>query len=446
MPRWYQGFECYGKPSNVVDTIRNIVRWNDLGNTVPVVRVEKEAKRGRFLLFLAIENSIRGEVPEGVRATVFHLPALRTPIPKPFDYEEISSAVGAELDVHNYAHSIPYPYKRFEARIVENPFDIAETMMDSSSDVDDLLIGTQRYDRLMLWISAVGSGSWEAFRSACQTLQLDNDGSKSRSILRRLRLLGHLESSYDGSYWSIAPSILVSFSDGRYFLCGQRDVAMLQALHKVANVQEYPQNGNAPAVIRVSVSKTAQVIALSETSADHQKLRILENVAYRLAHFLPSLNDWMNTLGQLEGLLPHMFTLKKYDGTSFVNTTFQEQIGFYEWWPLERTAITSRPLYTLFYDAVSQRWLRGDWYGLRFLSLQSSGDPCPVHYETSTGRLAIPQRWRWPELYERALVLASGQLPAEHNSWLIYEAIQPNLLDCLSTKLNLKREETPLHA
>src|SRR5712691_4989081 len=154
MPRWYQGFECYGKPSNIVDNIRNIVRWNDLGNMVPVVRVEKQAKRGRFLLFLAIESTALGEIPERVSSTVLHLPALKVPIRKPFDYEEIRSAVDAELDVHNYASSIPYPYQRFEARTVENPFDAADTIVDSSSNVDDLLIGTQRYDRLMLWISA----------------------------------------------------------------------------------------------------------------------------------------------------------------------------------------------------------------------------------------------------------------------------------------------------
>src|SRR2546428_1873037 len=52
---------------------------------------------------------------------------------------------------------------------------------------------------------------------------------------------------------------------------------------------------------------------------------------------------------------------------------------------------------------------------------QSDGSPCPVLYEPAMGRLAIPLDWRWPELYERVLVLASGQLPVHRNPWLIYE-------------------------
>src|SRR5205809_4608706 len=106
MPRWYKGFYCYGKPQKVVEDIRKMVHWNHLGNIVPVVRVEKQAKHGRFLLFLAIESAVLGEIPEHAKSALLYHPILKTPIPKPsFNYEEIRTTVGAELDVHNYALS-----------------------------------------------------------------------------------------------------------------------------------------------------------------------------------------------------------------------------------------------------------------------------------------------------------------------------------------------------
>ena len=110
----------------------------------------------------------------------------------------------------------------------------------------------------------------------------------------------------------------------------------------------------------------------------------------------------------------------------------------YELWPLEgpNTRATT-PSYTLFYDPATTRWQQGDWYGLRFLARRTAGERCPVHYDSHSQKLAIPQVWRWPELYERALVLASGHLPSWSKEWLVYEAIGAPLLTVLSGKLGL---------
>jgi hypothetical protein len=137
-----------------------------------------------------------------------------------------------------------------------------------------------------------------------------------------------------------------------------------------------------------------------------------------------------------------MFNVKRFDGCTFVEDIFDERkSGFYELWPLEaHQSAANRPKYVLFYDAVKRRWLRGDWYGLRFLALQSSGAPCPVRYDPPSGRLAIFEDWRWPELYERVLVLASGRLPNYNQRYLIYDSISPQLLSELNAKLNLQYE------
>lgn len=454
MPRWYRGFDCYGKPESVVENIGKLVQRNNLSNVVPVVRVEKQAGHGQFLLFLAIESPIVGEIPERVQSTLLHLPILKKPYLEPFTYEEIRSTVGAKLefDVHNYAQSIPYPYKRFQSFSDENPFDVLDKIPEQSVDVDSILNRTRHYDQLMIWASANGSGSWNTFQNACQTLGLDNDGFTSRRILRNLRLLGHIETSNNGAFWSVAPTVLArsdsSTDEEEYFVCGQRDIEMLQALRLLTNLREFPQrDGNAPATIQVLMTDSKQLLKSLKETRSIRQLRIAKNLDNRLARLVPPLNDWMNKLEKLDGILPHMFTVKRFSGISFVEDTFhQGKSGFYELWALERSALSNRPQYILFYDAVGNRWLRGDWYGLRFLALQLSGSPCPVRYEPSTCRLAVPKEWRWPELYERVLVLASGQLPIYRNSWLIYDSIGPDLLNILITKLNLNKEEASLNA
>lgn len=58
-----------------------------------------------------------------------------------------------------------------------------------------------------------------------------------------------------------------------------------------------------------------------------------------------------------------------------------------------------------------------------------------------TERLAIPIYQRWPEIYERALVLASGQLPTYQGSWLLYDKVEREVVRQLTKKLNVKWEE-----
>lgn len=108
--------------------------------------------------------------------------------------------------------------------------------------------------------------------------------------------------------------------------------------------------------------------------------------------------------------------------------------------PSNKTAL--RPEYTLYYDEDTQRWLRADWYGLRFLARYEAGQSCPVQYGSTTSQFAVPLEWRWPELYERALVLASGRLPRRQSGWLIYDGVGRELVDALRGKLRLDVEES----
>ena len=81
------------------------------------------------------------------------------------------------------------------------------------------------------------------------------------------------------------------------------------------------------------------------------------------------------------------------------------------------------------------KWLSGDWYGLRYLSRVYVEEKCQTFYDANTMCLAIPVNYRWPDFYERALVLASGKLPSLRKNWLYFEDISFSLAQELSLKL-----------
>lgn len=453
MPRWYKGFQCRGNVQATIKAIRKVVQRHKLGSMVPVLRTEKlEGKRTKyqkFWLFLAIESPNIGELPEKVQSTLLHVPALRRPEREPFTYEQIQTMVGPEHEVHNYARSIPYHPHTAKNLAYADPFDQDDTIPDQNNQEDNILDRTKRYDQLMLWLSAIGSGSWYMFRSACQTLGLDYDGSQSRRIFRNLRLLGHIESLRSGSLWTVAPPVLTLLSEGdkgerEYLFCGGRDNTLLQSLSNIAKVRALPQrDGNAPAALYVETREAIETIPHIRGISSTRQSTITNNASYEFAKLLPPLAAWMRHLEVLEGIMPHMFETKKFNGNIFVDDVFQYKSGFYQLWLNEHYVSEKRLQYTLFYDETSGHWLRGDWYGLRFLSRQLDNSPCPVRYEPVSRLLAIPKEMRWPELYERALVLASGRLPNKSDSWLIYDNIEPKVVHEFSTKLNLREEEIP---
>ncbi len=445
MPRWYKGFQAVNTtPQALVNRLADLIKHHKLGQFVPVARVEKRGGRKGFYFFLGIESSSLGEIPNELRSTLFCLSDFKERPGYDFTFTEIRSMVGAEYDVHSHVHLIPYVWSR--PLPDENPFDIEPSTRNRGVDEEAIKTRTQRYNHLLLWLSAAGMGSWDVFRGACQTLGLDSDGTTPQRILRRLRLLGHIETSPDGRRWTVAPPVLARIDDqsseATYVLCGARDPALLDALRKNTDVESAPQmDGTAPTTVQVRATD-AEALAASLRNVT-QQVRIADNIAYRLTHLLPALTDWMDTLQDLQGIVPSMFNVKRFDGRTFVEDIFDERkSGFYELWPLEvHQSAAARPKYILFYDAAKRRWLRGDWYGLRFLALQSSGAPRPIRYDPTSGRLAIFEDWRWPELYERVLVLASGRLPDYNQRCLIYDSISPQLLAELSAKLNLQYEE-----
>ncbi len=299
-----------------------------------------------------------------------------------------------------------------------------------------------RFERLLYWLSTYGEGTRQAFAQACMTLEVADDNTSVRSAFRRMQLLGHIDISKDGSKWSASPAAFVRFADDseRGFLAGLRIPSLLNS---AADTNSVPQPDNqGPQRIETIPSDWQDAIS-SVTDAG--------STANRLVELLPGLDDWKDSLQHMSKLNTTQFEIERWEGSQFQpcvtlyerNGRYYGQSGMYRLSRQRSGQGEYKP--TLFFDEPGQRWLRGDWYGLRFLALNPAGDDAQAVHVSGANELLIPEVQRWPMLYERALVLASGLLPkrADNHAWLKYQRIPFELARTLCDKLNVPlRQET----
>ncbi|MEH2244902.1 hypothetical protein [Nostoc sp.] len=334
--------------------------------------------------------------------------------------------VGVAHDVYDYTS--PIPYQASYNITVDNPFELAQLQSINHSDAD-WVKASQNSDRFLYWLSTLGSGSWESFKKSCNALQLE----EPKRILRRLRLLGHLESSLDGSRWSAAPTAIVKINSpySKFILCGQRSISLIKQLEEygiVASITHQPR-GEAPPCIQLAVSNP-------DVITNNFPIINAGEASKKLAQILPDIATWQQSLRNVPGIVPSRWEWKHFDGDGFEICGIPHETGMYQ---MCDQNLNLR--YTLFYNQNTNTWHQGDWYGLRFLALYHHAASCQVHYNVATKCLAIPVKQRWPELYERALVLASGQLPTYQGNWLLYQNVGGEVAHQLSQKLNVKYEE-----
>ena len=440
--RWYAGFSYKGKAKakQLMELISSQVNDHSLSGLVPLLRIEKGAKNKKmFYFFLGIESDIPGQLPEEVESKLMPLEIFKYQIPgkNSFSYEEIRPMVDVAYEVCDYTYPIPYQVK--EEAFSENPLDLAPVSENDFRQANSASF-SESSERFLYWLSALGSGTWESFKKACNTLNLP----EPKRILRRLKLLGYLETSANGKRWSIAPTALVQIpAKGEvqeFLLLGQRNIKLVEELKKYPDIETiHKPRGNAPNCIRIKTENSSLITSqLSIINAGVASLK--------LAEALPELSAWQQSLTDLQGIVPSLYDWKIWEvnKNDFIQCYFEAKTGMYEMKHREKNG-KSRPPMTLFYDGETQTWKQGDWYGLRYLAWYYSPEPCRAWYDSANRRFAVPYSQRWPELYERALVLASGLLPyfqtIEANKWLIYENIDRQLMQKLTEKLHVIYQE-----
>ena len=275
--------------------------------------------------------------------------------------------------------------------------------------------------------------------------------SGPRRLIRRLRLLGHLETNEGGTRWSVTPTVLARLNldanddatRATFAVCGARDQGLVTAIGAFGTTRtERQPSGSGPSVVLVEskpddLTRGLLALGLSE------RVRVADQPALVLARALPRIEDWLVTLPQLPNISPEMYDIAFFDGHAFVDMVFNGRAGMYQFRRLGPMGREHRQqvAYTLYYDSTLSRWVRGDWYGLRYLGRLQSGQACPIGFDAARRRLVVPRKWRWPELFERTLVLSSGRLPtlSSDTNALVYSDISLELVELLTQKLHLQQ-------
>lgn len=328
------------------------------------------------------------------------------------------------------------PVKRGPYCPSDEPNDFEGELVYAKAVVDRHL-WRSKCDMLLHWCSARGTGRLEHFHVACCALGIASQEYWAWPMLRTLTLLGHTESVWTNNEcrWGIAPAAIVQMTadDGCYFLAGQRIPALLQKLPSDWHVSDESSNGG-PA--RIIVEANLRVKAMSLPGG--YEIRNTGCVAMRLAELAPGLLDWKNELKNDPDIRSHLYAFERYEDNEFTLVQTDDLVpGFYR---VTRTEEGNRREGYRFHDA-NGRWLQTDTYGLRYLGAQLKGK-CKALWNNK-GYLDIPEEQHWPFLYERALVLASGELSLKMKGksgkvYLRYSGISVDLARLLCQKLNVE--------
>lgn len=316
---------------------------------------------------------------------------------EPFTQESLMSG---ETVIHVVRTPPPDPEEIDSAR------ELAHSVANESIDTV-----TERYDRLLAWLSCTVTGTWGQFVDATKSLGVLNF-AKPGDVLVRLMLLGHIEIEADGRRWSVNPPMLCEATSGDWFLCGQRDSGILGQLHSraAASISVQP-HGAGPCQIAVAAKDRIDAEMLFKESGS--VVHAVENTGTRIAESLPSGEEWIegvkgNVHPNLADSLVQRIRIDSGDltpvrpaGGASGGLTVPEGVYVV-------TTEQGRGRSFRAYCHEDGSWTRCDWYGMAYLEQRRNGR---LNAYLADGGIVLPSDGSWPRVYERALVLSSGLLP-----------------------------------
>lgn len=413
----------------MMDNIRHQVLRDGLGMEIPLVRFERGSGRGEYYLGIAVSIDDPAQLmPSAKVLEMLNNVGLKTYLRNEkgnafWDSKAITFLQG-NFDWESFNHPIAFERNETDtddADCFESTDQITITEQQANHDDEESI------DKLLWWCSAKGEGSYQGFKEVFELLQsVIGIHGTPRQVMRTLILLGHIEITSEGRKWGITPTAVVKPTIGDAYIAGKLTLALLKRVSEKMEISKTSSNGG-----------PSRLVPIETSDAD---LPILVNPAGKLADVLPFFKDWQNTLDLDPDIEPHRYSFKIYNGTDFVVPSERGlKPGLYEalrlegHYPVPTTAL---------YDGSN--WTRGGFYDLRWLAIKNSGKPMNVRINKE-GALGVPLFARWPLLYERPLVLASGKLPKNVNvngiDALVYESVGVDIARVLAEKLDVKIEE-----
>jgi len=425
-------FRGVGHRQQLLSRIKAVVQSEKLGIEIPLVKFEP-GKGYEFYYGLAVNvDDIDATFPSENVKNIINQCQLGQPLRNPatgngmfHEHSDIKKFLIGKIEVDRFNHEI-----EFEEETSMGDLDLSE--IESADEVSHEDNG-DKLDKLLWWCSAKEEGSLASFASTCEHLELLNEErSRPWVFMRRLSLLGYLESSNSRSMeWNTIPTTIVEKNvEGKgFFLAGRLTPSLISSIgnHNIERIK----TGNAPTYTYIKDGCIKSI--------DTSKIGLVGNASRDIANILPDVDAWQASLKDDPDIDPAIYKLKILDGKNFVDTRVDNpDIGFYEAERQEGDAYKTH----VFYDGI--KWKTGNFYDLRFLHMSIHSDPIPL-YVDSKQELWLNESSRWPMLYERPLVLASGMLPSlsvvDGKFLLSYGGISKELASTLCSRLRLQLQE-----
>ena len=264
-------------------------------------------------------------------------------------------------------------------------------------------------DDLLMWASETGSGPWGQLRdTAAYLARVHDTRDRPWYLAAPLSDLGHLDLSWSTERWSVAdPALVMARGCGlSAYLVGARPRRMLERFRDAADAQDvYPfeiPQGKAP---RALFAKCASVES-GQALADRLGIPLLFDPSTALAESVPRIDP---SELELASPVPIEDTLEQFDPQScrWVPTVDRDQPGLY------RTDLYGRSIFRI--KRVGQ-WYKADQATGQLLVLSDRSDLLrwsrPSVDWAKPSLLEVPSWLALPQLVDRALVAASGLLPA----------------------------------
>lgn len=433
---WYRGYTSIGIPKEVAFRIATEIKKRNLGNYMPRICVEPSNRRNEFYFFIGVKSESINDLPTEVRdfekwLSIQHIRVF--PGGECVLHDDLTKAwLKREVDI-TYTRQLSSWKFQSDSFLNENPFDLSGVSIPEQGD-------QPAYNQLLYWLSAQREGSWQNFRNAWNELKIGQI-SDARHHFRRLRLLSHCEYLDNGGRWTICPPCFVNIesTDNRYlcFLAGGRSPQLLEML---ANTKLIPQSSRgAPDAIFISFEgyTEAQFVSSEIFRQTGCSIQLPGNASLRLANLLPDIMGWQNTLLTKISVNSDRYKIHQWTGDDFSKWVDRPtEFGMYQ---LTDTIVVEKaPVYYFFYNPIENQWYQGDWYGLRYLGNRYLNNLPVLKHNSSEKLLFVPSSHRLPDIYEKALVLASGELPFSNDIGVIYKNITADLASIISAKLDAK--------
>ena len=267
---------------------------------------------------------------------------------------------------------------------------------------------TERYDRLLEFLSEKGRGSWQELKEAFDWIwgPSDDPAQKAWIAARDLAALGHIEVAWEaGISWCAAPPLVTMLprSGGRAFITGARTRLFAGRLESAAEEHGLwvDRCGSQPGPTTLLVACRSHYEA--EGLAASLGIGYTFSVAEQLSALLPGLDRYMAMFPEGERL-PAGFEAERFEPS----TLRWEPAGETGQRGLYRTRTFHGHVFALL-DATS-RWRRVAREIAAYEVLRWEAESV-LSYSASRAQLRVPVGAPLPALHARAASICDGRLP-----------------------------------